>query len=160
MDRQFRTRYLGTNKQAGDLSALISLSCRLLPPLLLRPFLFLLGGLLLLLDCSAQIPGVRMLRMTSSHTSFPDTGRVKGYLYDSVFYTARDHYQDSSVLLLFPSGIQDDERVDLVFWFHGWNNNSDTALQFYELKKQFAQSLRRAVFVLAQTAVNAPDSYG
>lgn len=100
------------------------------------------------------------IRFTSSHTSFPDPVRAKGYTYDSVFYSAADHYSDSSVLLIVPKNLHRKNRVALVFWFHGWRNNIDTANQFYELEKQFLASKKNAVLVLAETAKNAPDSYG
>ena len=51
-------------------------------------------------------------------------------------------------------------KIDLIFWFHGWHNNIDTALKFYEIEKQFIASKRNAILVLAETAKNAPDSYG
>lgn len=97
---------------------------------------------------------------TSSHTSFPDTGRAKDYLYDTVLYANSAHYSDSSVLLIIPKHFKAASRVDLVFWFHGWHNNIDTAAEFYELTKQFIASKRNAILVLPETARNAPDSYG
>src|SRR5215831_634453 len=100
------------------------------------------------------------IRFTSTHTSFPDSTRANGHTYDSVFYSASEHYTDNSVLLLVPKKLNAKRTVDLVFWFHGWHNNIDTALAFYELKKQFLESNRNAVLVLAETAKNAPDSYG
>ncbi|HEY4149459.1 MAG TPA: hypothetical protein VGM41_11040 [Chitinophagaceae bacterium] len=103
---------------------------------------------------------VRLLHFTSSHTSFPDTARARGHLYDSVLYTASEHYSDSSVLLIVPPQLQAGSKVDLVFWFHGWRNTIDTAAEFYSLTRQFIASHRNAVLVLAETAKNAPDSYG
>lgn len=102
----------------------------------------------------------RVLRFSSAHTSFPDTGRANGHLYDSVLYTAAAHYSDSSVMLIVPEHLKVGSSVDLVFWFHGWHNNIDTAAQFYGLTRQFIASHRNAVFVLAETARDAPDSYG
>ena len=103
---------------------------------------------------------LQSLRFTSSHTAFPDTARAKGHLYDSVLYTASEHYSDSSVLLFIPPHLRTIENVDLIFWFHGWHNNIDTAAEFYGLTRQFIASGRNAVLVLAETAKNAPDSYG
>ena len=109
----------------------------------------------------AQVkPDYRMLHFSSSHTSFPDTGRVNGHLYDSVLYTAANHYNDSSVLLIIPNHLNTSQKIDLIFWFHGWRNNIDTAVEFYKLTKQFVASKRNAILVLAETAKNAPDSYG
>jgi len=81
-------------------------------------------------------------------------------MYDSVEYSTSDHYSDNSVILIVPRPLQKQNKVDLVFWFHGWHNNIDTALRFYEIERQFLESNRNAVLVLAETAKNAPDSYG
>ena len=100
------------------------------------------------------------LHFSSAHTAFPDTGRANGHLYDSVLYTSAEHYSDSSVLLIIPKQLKKSNTVDLVFWFHGWRNNIDTAAEFYSLTRQFLASERNAVLVLAETAKNSPDSYG
>jgi hypothetical protein len=102
----------------------------------------------------------QLLHFTSGHTSFPDTGRTNGHFYDSVLYNAKDHYNDSSVLLVIPKKLETSKTVDLVFWFHGWRNNIDTAAEFYKLTRQFIASKRNAVLVLSETAKNSPDSYG
>jgi hypothetical protein len=110
---------------------------------------------------SAQdIPGAVTFHIYSSHTSFPDTGRAKGHLYDSVLYTANEHYRDSTVLIIAPKNLDAKKKVDMVFWFHGWRNSVDNAAAYYELTKQFIASKRNAVLILAETARNAPDSYG
>jgi hypothetical protein len=103
----------------------------------------------------------RVLRASSSHTSFPDTGRGEGYFDgDKIFRTVAGHYDDSSVLLIIPRQFKADRKVDMVFWFHGWHNNIDSAVVFYGLARQFAGSGRNAVLVLPETAKNAADSYG
>lgn len=99
--------------------------------------------------------------MTSAFTSFPDTGRSKVWLDgDSIFQNVAGHYDDSSVLLVVPPRLKRGGKTDLIFWFHGWHNNIDTALQFYGLARQFAAANRDAVLVLAEAARNAADSYG
>jgi hypothetical protein len=105
--------------------------------------------------------GYQILRMTSAFTSFPDTGRARGWLDgDSIFRPVAGHYDDSSVLLVVPPRLRRDRKTDLIFWFHGWHNNIDTALQFYGLARQFAAANCDAVLVLAEAARNAADSYG
>ncbi len=96
----------------------------------------------------------------SPHTSFPDTGRTNGHLYDNVLYAAADHYRDSTVLIVTPKNLDIKKKVDLIFWFHGWRNNIDSAAIRYELIKQFIASKCNAVLVLPETARDAPDSYG
>jgi len=102
-----------------------------------------------------------VLHFVSAHTSFPDTGRAKDWLDgDGVLRPVAGHYDDNSVLLVVPDGLKPDGPVDLVFWFHGWHNSIDTALEFYGLARQFAASKRNAVLVLAEAAKNSADSYG
>jgi hypothetical protein len=102
-----------------------------------------------------------ILRFSSTHSCFPDTGRAKGWLDgDGIFRPVAGHYDDSSVLLLVPRQLKADGKIDLVFWFHGWHNSIDTALAFYGLARQFAASGRNAVLVLPEAAKNAADSYG
>ncbi len=110
---------------------------------------------------SAQdIPEAITFHIYSTHTSFPDTGRSKGHLYDSVLYTTSEHYMDSTVLITAPKNLKAKKNVDMVFWFHGWRNSVDNAAAYYELTSQFIASKRNAVLVLPETARNSPDSYG
>src|SRR4051812_15356967 len=81
----------------------------------------LIFGLLVVKMASAQdVPNARVLHFASAHTSFPDTAREQGHLYDNVTYTTAEHYMDSSVMLIIPPGLKTNKTVDLVFWFHGW----------------------------------------
>ena len=107
--------------------------------------------------CQLQL---NQFKITSSHTSFPDTGRMKGHLYNDILYNTTDHYSDSSVIIITPKNFIAKRRVDMIFWFHGWNNNIDSALVRYGLSRQFAESGTNAILVLAETAKDAPDSYG
>jgi len=125
----------------------------------LSSLLIFLALLLSFSECNAQNNAVSF-HIQSSHTSFPDTGRAKGHKYDSVLYTAADHYRDSTVLIIAPKNLDANKTVDLVFWFHGWRNNVDNTAVFYHLTEQFIASHRNAVLVLAETAKDSPDSYG
>ncbi len=105
--------------------------------------------------------GYRILHFASAHACFPDTARANGHLDgDNIQQPFSGHYDDSSVLLVVPEGLDVSKTVDLVFWYHGWHNNIDTALRFYGLADQFAASGRNAVLVLPEAAKNAADSYG
>jgi hypothetical protein len=84
------------------------------------------------------------LHITSAHTSFPGTGRTKGYRYDDLLYSTAEHYYDSSVLIVVPSQLKVKMSVDIVCWFHGWKNNIDSALAHYELARQFLASHQNA----------------
>lgn len=63
-------------------------------------------------------------------------------------------------MVIIPPNFKPGKKVDLVFWFHGWHNNIDAANTFYGLSQQMNASQANAVLVLAETAKNAPDSYG
>ena len=123
------------------------------------------GVVLIFLPAAAALAqrdqGYQVLRMTSAFTSFPDTGRAKVWLDgDSVFQPVAGHYDDSSVILVVPPRLKRSGKTDLIFWFHGWHNNIDTALQFYGLARQFAAANCDAVLVLEEAARNSADSYG
>lgn len=94
------------------------------------------------------------------NASFPDTGRAKGHTYDSTFYSAKDHYMDSTVAVFIPKGFKSGSSINLVIHFHGWNNNVDSTFAQYNLVKQFVESDKNALLVVPGGAVNVPDSYG
>jgi len=126
---------------------------------------FFLILLYLTIACSASsfaqdMPGAVIFHIQSAHTAFPDTGRAKGHMYDKVLYSEAEHYHDSTVLIIAPKNLDANKTVDLVFWFHGWRNNVDSAVSYYQLTRQFIASHENAVLVLAETARDAPDSYG
>jgi predicted esterase len=100
------------------------------------------------------------IRFTTTHAMFPDTARKNGHTYNGKLYPAAAHYSDSSVLIYVPQDFSPGKTIDLVFWFHGWGNNIDTAVQQLQLIEQFAASKRNAVFVFPEGPKNAPDSYG
>lgn len=102
----------------------------------------------------------KVFRITSAYTSFPDTGRANGHRYSNVSYPAAAHYSDSSVLIIVPPQLNAKKKVDVIFWFHGWRNNIDSAASYFELTKQFLSSNRNAVLVFPESAKNSPDSYG
>ena len=123
-------------------------------------FSFLAGCLIIHLQSISQNSDLNIFRITSSHTSFPDTARAAGHIYNKVLYDVATHYMDSSVLIAVPKNFDAGKKVDMIFWFHGWSNNIDSASVRFHLLDQFAASLSNSIFVLAETTKNAPDSYG
>ena len=121
----------------------------------LLTFILIINGF----DCFAQDNAV-IFHITSPHTSFPDTGRAKGHLYNKVLYSAAEHYNDSTILIIAPKNLDAKRSVDMVFWFHGWFNNVDTAAEHHQLIRQFLAAHLNAVLILAETSKDAPDSYG
>jgi len=91
---------------------------------------------------------------------FPDTGRALGHQYQGKIYSAALHYNDASVLVHVPKHFKPAKPFELVFWFHGWYNNIDSAKAYFRLLEQFDASGRNAIFVFPEGPKNAPDSYG
>jgi hypothetical protein len=128
---------------------------------------FAFSSTLLLLLFHAHTPlfaqtdhGAVIFHMQSSHTSFPDSSRLKGHVGNQVFYNTADHYSDNHVLIIAPKTLHADKKVDLIFWFHGWHNNIDSTIAYYQLTRQFIASGLNAVLVLPEAAKDAADSYG
>jgi hypothetical protein len=103
--------------------------------------------------------GAVILTIHSSHTSFPDTGRLHGHTGDSVFYSTAGHYRDSTVLIIAPKSLDAKKQVDMIFWFHGWRNNVANTAAYYQLTRQFIAANLNAVLVLPEAAKDAADSY-
>ncbi len=126
----------------------------------MKSLLYLFVCIVLSPRLRAQQSEIRQLRFHSAHNCFPDTARNNGHLDgDGILQPKAGHYDDSSVLLVIPQDFHAGKTVDLIFWFHGWHNNIDTALRFYGLDSQFAAAHRHAVLVLPEAARNAADSY-
>jgi len=100
-----------------------------------------------------------IIRTVSSHTAFPEEKRMNGHTYEGKTFDV-SHYMDSSVMIVAPRTLKKTDEVDLVFWFHGWYNNIDSASSYFRLAEQFIASGRKAVLVLAETSKDVPDSYG
>ncbi len=126
----------------------------------MRAFRIIICILFFLIVNGAIAQNAVIFHITSSYTSFPDTGRAKGHMYDKVLYSTADHYSDSTVLIISPKNLDSKKKVDLIFWFHGWHNNVDSAVAKYQITRQFLASGLNAVLVLAETAKDSPDSYG
>ena len=106
---------------------------------------------------SQTISGCKIFHFTSSNTCFPEIKRMNGYTYDGQVYDFSNHYRDSSVLIIVPDGFKEiNNAADIIFWFHGWHNNIDTALNYYHLASQFVASHKNAILILAEAAKNAP----
>lgn len=118
----------------------------------------LLGLLLLPFLVFAQKS--KTYRFQAINAMFPDTARAMGHQYQGKKFPANLHYQDSSVLVHVPAHFKASKPLELVFWFHGWYNNIDSATAYFRLLEQFDASGRNAIFVFPEGPKNAPDSYG
>jgi len=91
---------------------------------------------------------------------FPHPARAEGHTYKDQFYSAKEHYSNSTVAIFIPKALPELGRADFVVHFHGWMNNVEGVLQRYKLIEQMAESGRRAVLVVPQGPRDAPDSFG
>lgn len=122
---------------------------------------FLLPVFLFLAVCRTAYPQQgKVIRFSTPHAMFPDALRSNGYDYNGKHFDAASHYSDSSVLIYIPSSFKPSGKINLVFWFHGWGNNIDTAIRQFLLTEQFEASRRNAIFVFPEGPKNASDSYG
>jgi len=95
-----------------------------------------------------------------SSAPFPHPNRINGHVYDDKTYSVQEHYSDSSVAIFIPKGFKPAEKINIVVYFHGWNNNIDSACAQFDLIEQFSESNKNAIFVFPEGPKNSPDSYG
>lgn len=91
---------------------------------------------------------------------FPHPKREKGYTFRGTHFPAEPHYSDSTVAVFIPEDFKPKNRVDLVFYFHGWYTSVQKAPKKYQLYRQFAESGVNALLVLPEGPKNAADSFG
>ena len=91
---------------------------------------------------------------------FPDSERMNGHIYHNQTYSYQEHYNDSSVAIFIPKGFKQTTSTNIVVYFHGWNNNIDSACAQFQLIEQFSESDKNAIFVFPEGPKNSPDSYG
>lgn len=102
----------------------------------------------------------KILETHSRFAPFPDSARAKGHDYNGQHFDFEYHYNDSSVKVYVPERFQSNKPIELVVWFHGWNNNIDSANAFFRLSEQMEASGRNALLIFPEGPKNAPDSYG
>ena len=91
---------------------------------------------------------------------FPHPARSQGHFYHTNFFSAAEHYADSTAALFIPRNFRGTDRIDFVVHFHGWNHTVAGALPEYQLVEQFAASGKNAILLVPQGPRNAPDSFG
>lgn len=102
----------------------------------------------------------KFYRLNSAYAMFPDSLRnMQPRVYQGKVYKAAEHYSDSSVFVFIPAHFNKKKNYELIYWFHGWNNNIDSALTTFHLVEQFVAAKRNAIFIFPEGPKNAPDSY-
>ena len=91
---------------------------------------------------------------------FPHHERMEGHNYKNQHYSFLEHYNDSSVAVFIPNEFKQTSLINIVVYFHGWNNNIDTACSKFNLIEQFSESNKNAIFIFPEGPRNSPDSFG
>ncbi len=89
---------------------------------------------------------------------FPHESRKDGHTYKNRFFSAEEHYSDSSVALFIPKGYEAGERIHLLYYFHGWGNNIRKAMDEFHLREMVAGSEKNVIMVFPEGPKNASDS--
>ncbi|MFZ2324224.1 MAG: hypothetical protein WAV89_11080 [Ignavibacteriaceae bacterium] len=95
-----------------------------------------------------------------SSAPFPHPKRINGHIYKDQTFSVEEHYNDSSVAIFIPKGFKSTGKINFVVYFHGWNNNIDSACAQFDLIEQFSESKKNAIFVFPEGPKNSPDSFG
>jgi len=91
---------------------------------------------------------------------FPHAARAEGHKRGEAVFPADKHYNDSSVAFFIPVGYRPGDDVDLLLYFHGWNNNVRKAMDEFQLRQQVVRSGKNVILVFPQGPLDAPDSFG
>lgn len=110
-------------------------------------------------ETNGTAPG-RLIITRFASAPFPHPARANGHTYHGQFFSAAEHYSDSTVALFIPEHFHATGPMDFVVHFHGWNHTVAGTLSEYKLIEQFDGSLKNAVLIVPQGPYNAPDSFG
>lgn len=91
---------------------------------------------------------------------FPHPARAEGHKYHEEFFSAAEHYSNSTVAMFIPKDFHATGKIDFVLHFHGWNNTVTGTLNKFAVIEQFAASGKNAVLIVPEGPYNAPDSFG
>lgn len=91
---------------------------------------------------------------------FPHPARAAGHQYHDEFFSAADHYADSTVALFIPKHFHAADKIDFVVHFHGWHHTVAGTLPEYKLIEQFTAARKNAILIVPQGPRDAPDSFG
>lgn len=90
---------------------------------------------------------------------FPHPVRAEGHYYKTNFFSAKEHYSDSTVGIFIPKDFRPGRKTDFVVHFHGWGNNVARALDHYRLIEQFTAAGKNAILIVPQGPYNASDTF-
>jgi D-alanyl-D-alanine carboxypeptidase/D-alanyl-D-alanine-endopeptidase (penicillin-binding protein 4) len=91
---------------------------------------------------------------------FPHPARAEGHKHHDEFFSAAEHYSNSTVAMFIPKHFRATGKVDFVIHFHGWNNTVAGTLEQFAVVEQFAASGKNAVLIVPEGPFKALDSFG
>ena len=91
---------------------------------------------------------------------FPHPARAEGHEYHDEFFSAAEHYSDSTVAMFVPKHFRAADKIDFVVHFHGWRNTVPGTLEQFKLVEQLCASGKNAILVVPEGPRNAADSFG
>lgn len=112
------------------------------------------------LSTEAHAPWGTLLVTQFVSAPFPHPARLAGHSYHDEFFSAAEHYSDSTVAMFIPKAFRPADTIDFVIHFHGWHHTVAGTLAEYQLIEQFAASGKNAILIVPQGPRDAPDSFG
>jgi hypothetical protein len=91
---------------------------------------------------------------------FPHPERAQGHKYHDEFFSAAEHYYDSTVAMFIPKNFRVTDKIDFVVHFHGWRNTVAGTLEQFKLIEQLCDSGKNAILIVPEGPHDAPDSFG
>ena len=91
---------------------------------------------------------------------FPHPARANGRIYKDLFFSAANHYSDSTVAIFVPKGFRETPDVGFVVHFHGWGNSVAGTLNQFSVIEQFVASGKNAILIVPEGPHNSSDSFG
>ena len=91
---------------------------------------------------------------------FPHPARAAGHKYHDLFFSAVEHYSDSTVAMFIPKNFRAAGKIDFVVHFHGWSNTVAGTLTQFKLVEQLCASGKNAILIVPEGPRNALDSFG
>src|ERR1019366_5798975 len=91
---------------------------------------------------------------------FPHSARAQGHQYHDEFFSAPEHYADSTVAMFIPKNFRAADKIDFVVHFHGWRNTVAGTLEQFQLVEQLCDSGKNAILIVPEGPRNAADSFG
>ncbi len=89
---------------------------------------------------------------------YPDTSRAEGFIRGNDIYPPEIHYSDPSVAVFIPGHFRTENDINLLFYFHGHNNNVRKSLEKFDLRQMVAESERNVILVFPQGPKDSRDS--